>query len=113
LRVDDYRFYGQLCKIFGVALLVVGILLPIFTTTWYTFLGRTYYDSPYLGHGIALAAIGIVLIVLNLILVREYRFRTTKTQGEPVAPSVGYCPYCGAVREEGGTYCRKCGKKLP
>ena len=113
MRVDDYRFYAQLCRIFGIILLTVGILLPIFTTSWYTFLGRTYYDAPYLGLGIALVISGIILITTDSILSREYNIRKVQRQAMPVAPLVGYCPNCGTAREEGRPYCKKCGQRLP
>jgi hypothetical protein len=123
LRIDDYRFYGHLCLSFGVILLLIGIALPIFTMkTWWSYFG-TQYSLPYLGHGIALAVVGIILIVVSQILYREYNFKvaeakkTTPQIPPPPTPqlqtgSVGYCPYCGATIEKDAVYCRKCGKKL-
>lgn len=113
MRIDDYRYYGYLCRIFGISLVVIGILLPLLTATYYTmWLGYTYYDHPHVRQGITLAAFGIVLIVLSSILFREYNFRKAETQARPLAPPTGYCPYCGTGREEDATYCENCGKKL-
>ena len=78
LRVDDYRFYGTLCLIFGIVLLAIGVLLPIVTAEqeYYIFQG-TYgnYVFPYLMQGIAIGVFGIVMIVISLILFREHSFR--------------------------------------
>jgi hypothetical protein len=68
------------------------------------------YRFPYLVHGIALVTIGIVFIILSIILFREFRIREAEPQTNAVAPTVGYCPYCGAPRDEGAVYCTKCGK---
>lgn len=75
MRVDDYRFYGQLCLIFGIVLLVLGIIIPVLTMTsyYYPWLGITTYEAPYLKHGIVLVAIGVILIVVSQMLYREYR----------------------------------------
>jgi ABC-type Fe3+ transport system permease subunit len=90
LRVDDYRFYEQLCVVFGIVLLIIGIALPIFTTTvyrgWLT--GNLHFDSPYLGHGIALVVIGVILIVISQILRREYKFRITGKEAKPTPPTL-------------------------
>jgi uncharacterized membrane protein YdbT with pleckstrin-like domain len=88
LRVDDYQFYGRLCLGFGILLLLIGIALPIFTTTYYSVFGITYYvNSPYLGGGIAMVIIGIILIVLSLVLFREYGFRLKEQQTQVPPPS--------------------------
>ncbi|MGA2309828.1 MAG: hypothetical protein ABSG57_09820 [Candidatus Bathyarchaeia archaeon] len=68
MRVDDYRYYGQICLGFGIILLVVGVVLPIFIITWFT------------DYGIVMAVVGAILIVVSQILYREYRLRSTQQQ---------------------------------
>jgi uncharacterized membrane protein len=76
MRVDDYRYYGLILLVFGSILIVVGIFLPVSTTTVYRLLWWERVDSPFLPYGIALVILGIVLVVLSHIFLREYRFRT-------------------------------------
>lgn len=70
---------------FGIAMIVVGILVPLFTTTWYrewltdvltwdmiAIREVRYFDSPYLGSGVILVGIGIALTVFSEILFREW-----------------------------------------
>ncbi|MGD0028750.1 MAG: hypothetical protein ABSC91_07405 [Candidatus Bathyarchaeia archaeon] len=68
MRVDDYRYYGQICLGFGIILLVVGVVLPIFIISWFT------------DYGIAMAVVGAILIIVSQILYREYRLRSTQQQ---------------------------------
>lgn len=87
LRIDDYRFYGKICDVFGAFLLVIGIAVPLITMSYYTdFFGNTVYNIPYLNQGIVLVAIGIILIVLGIIFNREYRLRIQENQSRPVSP---------------------------
>lgn len=116
MRIDDFRFYGQLCRVIGLVLIIGGVALPMLTAQYITYVYNILppeWRFPYLVHGVALVTIGIVCIILSVILFREYDIRKAETQAKPVASSVGYCPYCGAAREEGAAYCRKCGKELP
>lgn len=81
MRVDDYRFYGTLCQIFGAILILVGFLLPILTVQhvhyiWDILPPETRY--PYLSHGIALVCLGIALIVASIIILREYELRKSE-----------------------------------
>jgi hypothetical protein len=81
LRVDDYKFYRQLFLGFGILLLIIGIALPIFTLTFYSPFGSTYYvNLPYWGDGIAMVIIGIILIVLSQVLHRRHTFRLQEQQ---------------------------------
>jgi hypothetical protein len=85
LRVDDYRFYGELCLAFGILLIVIGIILPLATIRYYTLFGSLIsVESPYLGYGIVMVIIGIILIVLSQILHREYKVRANESSVKPL-----------------------------
>jgi hypothetical protein len=69
-------------------LLIIGVALPILTIKRYVYLftGNTaYYEAPYLGTGIALVVIGIILIVVSQILYREYRIRIEENKAKMTA----------------------------
>jgi uncharacterized membrane protein len=87
LRIEDYRFYGQLCLGFGTLLLIIGCLVAFFTTIFTTgvspistLLGPYFYGSPYVGEAIALVVMGIILIVGSQILFREWRIKSAETK---------------------------------
>ncbi len=67
-------------------MLIVGMLLPVIATSYYAPSGTTFYVAPYLWLGIALAYVGIVLIIVNPILQRRHRLRKAaqpESQTEP------------------------------
>lgn len=89
LRVDDFRFYGRVCLIFGIILLAIGIVLPIATIDrYYLNLNNTYVHVPinaiipYLNEGIALGLVGVVMIIVSQILYREWRLRIAETEAK-------------------------------
>lgn len=117
MRIDDYRFYGKLCLAFGMLMMVIGFAVAVLGIQWWTswLTGETYYSDPYLGVGAGIVIIGVILIVVSQLLYREYgilyREYDIRKVENPTKP-VSFCPYCGTAKEEGATYCRKCGKKL-
>jgi uncharacterized membrane protein len=89
MRTDDFRFYGQLCRIIGIVLIVIGVILPILTAQYITYLYNILppeWRFPYLIHGIALVTIGIVFIILSVVLYREYGWRLKETRIPPPPP---------------------------
>lgn len=80
MRVEDYRFYGQLCLILGLILVLIGVALPVLATIVYRgwsagSLAALYFGSPLLGSGVIVAIIGIWFILIGQVLYREYRLR--------------------------------------
>jgi hypothetical protein len=61
MGIDDYRFYGKICLIFGILRLVIGVVVAFFGISWWTnpFTGETIYSAPYLGSGVTVAVIGV------------------------------------------------------
>lgn len=81
MRIEDYRFYGRLCQVFGIIFIAIGVLLPILTVQHIRYVFDIFppeWRFPYLIHGIVLVCIGIVFIVASGILFREYRLRKTE-----------------------------------
>lgn len=94
LTVDDYRYYGHVCLIFGIILLLIGIAVPLCTMTWES---SSFWPGgapdmslpvamPYLNEGIILVGIGFILIWLSQILHGEYSSRLKEQQAH-VPPS--------------------------
>jgi len=120
VRTEDYHYYSQVCLTFGIILIIIGFILPISTINrLFLSLGFWQEGIPYLGHGIALVIVGILLIVFSNILSREYNMRIeekSKEKGEKAPEEFQkeefkFCMHCGERISRDAMFCSKCGKK--
>ena len=89
MRLDDYRFYSNICLIFGIILIFIGVVVPIATIKEVRYLYDLFppeYRVPYLAHGIIVTVVGIVLSTASLILKREHNIRSNDVFKYPPPP---------------------------
>jgi ribosomal protein L40E len=104
--------------IFGVVLILVGIIIPFlyFTYSRNIFTGQVLsYDFPLLPYGVAVGLLGVIVVVIGFVIRDEPPKSVAPVPYVPPAPSLvpkKYCRFCGSENKNDAVFCEKCGRQI-
>lgn len=95
MRLEDFRYYSRILRWVGIVFIIIGIVLPIITAYEQSYpfdLFPPEWRFPYLMHGIILFSGGVGLILVSVILSREYRIRKSEQDSQLQGYSDSWIP---------------------